>query len=65
MDTLSDSGQIRAQAAIKTILQALNGLRYGSVEITVHESRIVQIERKEKFRLDIKESDKTRLTKSA
>lgn len=35
------------------ILEALGGLRFGSVEITVHEGRIVQIERKEKLRLNI------------
>lgn len=29
---------------------ALQGLRYGSVEITVHNARVVQIERKERFR---------------
>ncbi len=34
------------------ILQALKGLRYGSVEVTVHDSAIVQIERKEKFRVN-------------
>ncbi len=31
---------------------ALRGLRFGSVEITVHYGRIVQIERREKLRLD-------------
>ena len=36
---------------IDKILAALQDLRFGSVEITVHEGRIVQIERKEKFRL--------------
>jgi hypothetical protein len=30
----------------------LQGIRYGSVEIIVHDSRIVQIERKEKLRFD-------------
>ena len=35
------------------ILEALAGLRFGAVEITVHEGRIVQIERKEKFRLNL------------
>jgi hypothetical protein len=30
---------------------ALEGLRYGSVEIVVHDSRVVQIERREKMRL--------------
>ena len=34
------------------IEQALRGLRFGSVEITVHYGRIVQIERREKLRLD-------------
>lgn len=37
-----------AQAA--RIIEALTGIRFGSVEITVHEGRIVQIERREKFR---------------
>ncbi len=35
------------------ILFALKGIRYGSVEIVIHDSRIVQIERKEKVRFDI------------
>jgi hypothetical protein len=32
------------------IAKALAGLRYGSVEIVVHDAKVVQIERKEKFR---------------
>ena len=31
--------------------RALQGLSFGSVEVTVHNGKIVQIERKEKFRL--------------
>jgi hypothetical protein len=34
------------------IAQALANLRFGTVEITVHDGRIVQIERREKVRLD-------------
>jgi hypothetical protein len=34
------------------ILRALDGIHYGSVEIVVHDSRVVQIERKEKLRLE-------------
>lgn len=34
------------------ILAALHGIRYGSVEIIVHDSKVVQIERKEKIRLE-------------
>ena len=33
-------------------LQAVRELRYGSVEIVVHEGRVVQIEKKEKVRFD-------------
>jgi hypothetical protein len=36
---------------LNNILQALAGLRYGSIEIIVHEGKITQIERKEKIRL--------------
>ncbi|WHZ22221.1 MAG: hypothetical protein OJF47_001333 [Nitrospira sp.] len=34
------------------ITTALRGIRFGSVEIVIHDSRIVQIERKEKVRLE-------------
>jgi hypothetical protein len=34
------------------ILFALKGIRYGSVEIIIHDSKVVQIERKEKFRFE-------------
>jgi hypothetical protein len=40
----------------QSILQALKNLRFGSVEITVHDSKIVQIERREKVRLELEPS---------
>ena len=45
---------------VKKILQAVEDVRYGSVEITIHESRVVQIERKEKIRFDQAGSPRTR-----
>lgn len=39
--------------AINRILEALKGIRFGAIEITLHEGRIVQIERKEKQRLNL------------
>ena len=36
----------------KRILQAIRGLNYGSVEIIIHDSKVVQIERKERFRIN-------------
>jgi hypothetical protein len=32
--------------------EALRGLRYGSVEIVVHDGRVVQFERRERIRFD-------------
>lgn len=32
------------------LLSAINSLRFGSVEITVHEGRVTQIEKREKVR---------------
>lgn len=33
------------------ILAALRGLRYGSIVVTIHDSKVVQIEKTEKVRL--------------
>jgi hypothetical protein len=34
------------------ILHAIKSIRHGSVEIIIHDSKVVQIDRKEKIRLD-------------
>ena len=34
------------------IMQAVAGIRFGAVEIIIHEGKVVQIERKERVRLD-------------
>ena len=36
----------------QAVLASLKGLRYGSIEITIHDGKIVQIERREKIRPD-------------
>lgn len=36
----------------RRVLAALADIRYGAVEITIHDGRIVQIERREKLRMD-------------
>ncbi|MFO1418558.1 MAG: YezD family protein [Methylotetracoccus sp.] len=48
--TTSDLHAAPALPLEQRILAALNGLQYGAVEITVHEGKVVQIERREKFR---------------
>jgi len=40
------------RAIEQAILHALKGIRFGSVEIIIHDSKVVQIERKEKTRFD-------------
>ncbi|APQ11797.1 hypothetical protein NS274_18145 [Pseudomonas oryzihabitans] len=45
-------------ALLRDIQQALRGLRFGAIEITVHNGQVVQIERKEKFRPQTGHSNK-------
>ena len=47
----------------QTILRALKDLRFGSVEITVHDSKIVQIERREKVRVELEPSRRASLVR--
>lgn len=41
------------------ILLAIKDLRFGSVEVVIHDSKVVQIERKEKIRIDTNSSKTT------
>ena len=45
---------IEKQIKEQHILDAVKSIKYGSVEIIVHEGKVVQIERKEKIRFDKK-----------
>jgi hypothetical protein len=52
-DRPMDSARERSVAnawVVDEVLRAVKDIRYGSVEITIHDSRVVQIERKEKVR---------------
>ena len=40
------------ETAEREILEAVRALRYGSVEISVHDGRVVQIETREKVRFE-------------
>ena len=37
---------------LRVLEQVLASLRYGVIELTVHDGRVVQLERREKVRLD-------------
>ena len=49
--TLRNLGGQDEASILREIQTALHGLKFGSVEITVHNGQVVQIERKEKIRL--------------
>ncbi len=40
------------RAIAQRLIPLLHGLRYGSIEIVIHDGRVVQIERKEKLRIE-------------
>lgn len=44
-------GSESSEGTLAQVERALKGLRFGSVELIVHDGRVVQIERKEKVRL--------------
>ena len=43
--------QALPRQVLAELARQLDGLRYGTIELTVHDGRIVQIERREKIRL--------------
>ena len=46
----------------RAVLHALKGLKFGSLEIIVHDSKIVRMERKEKIRLDVQDPSEEKKT---
>jgi hypothetical protein len=49
-DTVPPTAQL--EQAIGEVVRTIKSVSYGSVEVVIHNSRIVQIERKEKLRFD-------------
>lgn len=47
----SIEGERQLEESIASVREALTGLRYGNVSLTVHEGRVVQIDVTEKRRL--------------
>lgn len=48
---LSNTGP-HLEPVFREIIRAIRGISFGSVEIVIHNSQVVQIERKEKVRFD-------------
>jgi hypothetical protein len=47
-------------ALLFELRQALQSIRYGAIEIVIHEGRVVQLERHEKVRFDVEVRDPRR-----
>lgn len=50
----------QADVIEEEILKAVRRIRFGSVEITIHDSRVVQIEQKEKVRIETEDRGRKR-----
>jgi hypothetical protein len=48
---VNNSPSASSETLEAVLTRALQGLHYGSVEIVIHDAKVVQIERKEKLRL--------------
>ena len=62
VDAEGTKGVVASDAIGRQIAGAIGSMRFGSVEITVHDGRIVQIERREKVRLEILDGNPARPT---
>ena len=51
-DPQAESNGHGENEVLRRIALAISGVRFGSVEVVIQDSRVVQIERKEKFRFD-------------
>ena len=50
--TTAPTSSSTTELPLEEIARAVRQIRFGSVEIVIHDSRIVQIERREKVRFD-------------
>jgi hypothetical protein len=51
-DAGPDNSLPLSPALLKELRQALLAIRYGAVELVIHDGRVVQLERREKVRFD-------------
>lgn len=49
-EELADARQVLPEEILGTLVRLIREVRFGSIEIVVHEGRITQIERREKVR---------------
>jgi hypothetical protein len=47
-------------ALLQELCEALRAIRYGAIELVIHDGRVVQLERREKVRFDVGLTDQRR-----
>lgn len=55
---MSDKKEAQNEELVVRILRALEGLEFGSVQIVVHDSQVIQIDRTEKHRFPLEKAQK-------
>jgi hypothetical protein len=55
-----DSSLPLPPALLRELLQALRLIRYGTIELVIHDGRVVQLERREKVRFEHEVTDSRR-----
>lgn len=50
---MSTGPRVVSEATLLQIAEAIDGVRFGSVQIMIHDARVVQIETIQKIRLDV------------
>ncbi len=60
-EAASDDGLPLPPALLQELRRALRSIRYGAVELVIHDGRVVQLERREKVRFDtgVRENGRT------
>jgi hypothetical protein len=56
----SDDSLPLSPVLLRELRQALRSIRYGAVELVIHDGRVVQLERREKVRFDAELTDPRR-----
>jgi hypothetical protein len=59
-DAGQDAGLPLPLALLQELRQALHSIRYGTIELVIHNGRVVQLERREKVRFDQEVADQRR-----
>jgi len=59
-DAIASDALPLPQPLLQELCEALRAIRYGTIELVIHDGRVVQLERREKVRFDVGLTDQKR-----